>query len=141
MTLRRCGLRVQERQDGPALVWRCYPHAPRRCHPHAPPFSRNFGFCTHPRVIVGQTSARFTSPLPPWRLVEDSWRCCPHAPFLSLLMRRCYPQAIHVFEQMRQSVIDSLLKLHSTENSIQSSSVLIGRTKHDISHLRSLQTS
>ena len=27
----RCGLRVHERWDGPALVWRCHPHAPRRC--------------------------------------------------------------------------------------------------------------
>ena len=29
--LRRCGLRVHERLDGPALAWRCYPHAPQRC--------------------------------------------------------------------------------------------------------------
>ena len=60
--------------------------------------------CAPTLVIVGQTSARFTAPLPPWRPMDDSRRCCPHA--------------FHVFEQMRQSVIDSLLKVHSAENSI-----------------------
>ena len=34
--LRRHGLRAHERLDGPALAWRCYPHAHRRCYPHAP---------------------------------------------------------------------------------------------------------
>ena len=92
--------------------------AARTRHPH--PASRS----APTLVIVGQTSARFTSPSPTRRLMEDSRCGCRHAPrqcFLhlpsvSLLMSRCYPPTFHVFEQMRQSVLLLLLKDHSTES-------------------------
>ena len=66
-------------------------------------------------VIVGQTSAKFTSPSPPWRLMEDLPAVLPaRAPamllalaacFIAHVAMRCYPPTFHVFEQMNRYVI------------------------------------
>ena len=117
--LRRSGLRVHVRQDGPAsaglpalvqaaLAARLQAVLPALANP-----LRTSGSAPT-LVIVGQTSARFTSPSPARRLMEDlpavlsitrlGNASCICRPF-SLLMLRCYPATFHVFEQMNRSVI------------------------------------
>ena len=69
--LRRSGLRVHVRWGGPGSrgVTRTRPGgAARTRHPSS---SSGSARRAPTLVIVGQTSARFTSPSPPWRLMED----------------------------------------------------------------------